>query len=662
MIVRRGSRSVWLGSSFLLLAAIALVADEPRLWRDLPAASGQGRQAAILTASNQIFVASQPLPGEGLYALSRRLCGGEACASELRKENGGSTRLLAGRWYRLALSQLEPALRRRALAALFPRDRPEASGWRHRVATFKGFPDDTLWRIAERFTGRGHNYRQIREANGLVDDTVYPGQEIVIPEPLLLAAFRTEVAALPAAPAAPVAEAAEVEEVVDDEELAQAPTLDAPAGPLPAMAKPAIEIPNLLGVDPGSAEQAATEPPPSVVVRAVDARAESYGLSYGSDAQGEYALYRLKRKEALYSSVVVRFTGRIYAADVNALAAEIAARSGVTDVTDMPIGYPVKIPFEVLQPEFLPLDHPRRREFEESQQASAQFSNPVRSLDLSGITDNLDAGHGGRDAGATKSGVWESTYVYDVMVRLKRYLEENTSAEVLTTTRDGGEFRITERDVLPFSQGHHVLTTPPYSLLEDSRVGVNLRWYLANSQYRRALSKGGKPEHVVFLSIHADSLHPSLRGAMAYIPDARLREGSFEKSGPAYATRREVQERPRVAYSWQHRVKSEGLSRQLALQVIESFRTHHLPVHPEQPVRQKIYRGRRPWVPAVLRYNEVPAGLLLEIGNLANEHDRKAISSREFRERVAVAIGEGIRAYYATTGRGAGVAVAAKAK
>ena len=88
-------------------------------------------------------------------------------------------------------------------------------------------------------------------------------------------------------------------------------------------------------------------------------------------------------------------------------------------------------------------------------------------------------------------------------------------------------------------------TTPKY-LLDDAIVGVNLRWYLANSIFRRAM-KGGVPrEKVVFLSIHADSLHPSLRGAMAYIPGASFVTGSYQKKGEIYLARAEVREQPRV--------------------------------------------------------------------------------------------------------------------
>ena len=40
---------------------------------------------------------------------------------------------------------------------------------------------------------------------------------------------------------------------------------------------------------------------------------------------------------------VVRFTGQLHAADVNATASELARRSGVDDVTKMPVGSPVRI-------------------------------------------------------------------------------------------------------------------------------------------------------------------------------------------------------------------------------------------------------------------------------------------------------------------------------
>jgi N-acetylmuramoyl-L-alanine amidase len=368
-------------------------------------------------------------------------------------------------------------------------------------------------------------------------------------------------------------------------------------------------------------------------------------LQYHDDASAPYATYRLQPGEALYSSVVVRFTGRVFAEDVNALAAEIALASGIADVTDIPIGYQVRIPYELLLPEFLPAGHPRRLEYEAGLTDSNRFTNPLHASGLRGITVVLDAGHGGTDVGATMGGVWESLYVYDIMVRVKQLLERDTAARVVPTVRDGSGYVVPATDVLPFSRAHQVLTTPPYPIA-DARVGVNLRWYLANSLHRQAAVANADSRKLVFLSIHADSLHPSLRGAMAYIPAAALTAGRFSRSGEVYDARLEVREQREVELSWRQRVESEGLSRQLAEHTIAAFRARNLPVHPFKPVRERIIRKRAEFVPAVLRYNTIPAKLLLEVCNLANDADRKLIQTREFRQRVAEAIVAGIREYF----------------
>jgi N-acetylmuramoyl-L-alanine amidase len=63
-------------------------------------------------------------------------------------------------------------------------------------------------------------------------------------------------------------------------------------------------------------------------------------------------------------------------------------------------------------------------------------------------------------------------------------------------------------------------------------------------------------------------------------------------------------------------------------------------------VREKIVRNRSEYVPAVLRYNAVPAKVLLEICNLANQKDRSLLQTREFRQRIAEAMVEAILRYY----------------
>lgn len=370
-------------------------------------------------------------------------------------------------------------------------------------------------------------------------------------------------------------------------------------------------------------------------------------VEYERDGTDEYAVYRLKRGEALYSSVVVRFTGATFAEDVKTLSREIAELNAIADVTDIPVGRPIRIPFDLLLPEYLPVDHPRRVEYDKDRTESDKYSNPVRASRLEGITVILDAGHGGQDPGSSPGGVWESVYVYDIMLRAKKLLETTTSALVVPTTRDGNGFEPADRDVLPLSRRHAVLTTPPYPIA-DAKVATNLRWYLANSRHRAAVRASGDGAKTVFVSIHADSLHPSHRGVMIYVPATSLTEGEYGKSDSVYAARKEVKEKPRVSFTWKERTRSEGLSRQLANELLQSFRHHGVAIHREKPIRDRVIRCRRcrPWVPAVVRYNAVPAKLLLEVCNLNNSEDRRLLQTRAFRQKVAAAIVDGLLEYY----------------
>ena len=81
-------------------------------------------------------------------------------------------------------------------------------------------------------------------------------------------------------------------------------------------------------------------------------------------------------------------------------------------------------------------------------------------------------------------------------------------------------------------------------------------------------------------------------------------------------------------------------------------------VHPDKPVRGKIIRGRRQYVPAVIRFNAIPSKVLVEVCNLANSEDRKLIQTKEFRQRVAESIVQGILGYYGQAAGGADLLVA----
>lgn len=151
-----------------------------------------------------------------------------------------------------------------------------------------------------------------------------------------------------------------------------------------------------------------------------------------------------------------------------------------------------------------------------------------------------------------------------------------------------------------------------------------------------------------------------MRGAMGYIPATSLRTGEFGRSTTVYTSRKEVRERPRVSFSWKERTRSEGLSRQLASKLMASFSRHSLPVAPEKPIRDRVIRSRRwVYVPAVLRYNSVPAKVLFEVANMNNADDRRQLQTRAYRQRMAEALVEGILDYYGQAPSGSSTRVAA---
>ena len=390
-------------------------------------------------------------------------------------------------------------------------------------------------------------------------------------------------------------------------------------------------------------------------------RSDDGALEYGSDARGPYAAYRLKTGEALYSAVVVRFTGRTAGEDVRAIAGKLVTRSEIRDAHDIPVGFEIKIPLDLLEPRYLPKTHPRRVEAEERLAALDRelARRPVSGsgTGLEGVVVILDPGHGGRDLGTMNNGIWEHDYVYDVACRLKHILETETAARVVMTLEDKQTGCVPSRDdKLVANQQGTVLTSPVFLAKEEgeAKIGVNLRWYLANSVYRKAIKNGTKAERVVFLSLHADSRHPGLRGLMVYVPGAGYRTKTYGSTSKTYAKYREVKEKPTIRFSKQQRVRSEAISRKLADEIVESFKKSGLPVQPYEPVRNKIIRGKSRWVPAVLRGNAVPTKVLVEMLNLSNRDDARLLAAARRREQLARAIHLSLFRYFGE--RPAGVA------
>ncbi len=550
-----------------------------------------------------------PKPGEGFSGIAQRFCGNSGLARELAKENPHLPRPLSGIRVRIPWRLVAGKVRVEVFRAFFPKDRRVPGGFEHEVvAPWDGEPE-SWWELAQWFCGDGSLYGELMKANPSVPLFPPVGSRVVIPERLLVAELR----ALSPLPPTPTPARGPVP--------TPAPT---PSRPSPT-ATPAPS-PSPVPGGPGHEEPPKKPEPPSGVP-----------LEY----QDGYAVYRLAPGEALYSAVVVRFTGLLHAADVNATALKLAELSGISDVTAIPVGYPIRIPLDLLLPEYLPLDHPRRKEWERERQELASIRRVIRAANLDGIHIILDAGHGGGDTGAIANGVWEATYTYDVMARLKTVLERDTKATVwLVVSDEGLGDDPPAKNELPPTRKQRLLTTPAYDL-SDSATGVHLRWVLTNALVAKLEKQGVAPEQMVFVSIHADSLHPAVRGLMVYVPGRRFRPE--EARAPAYLPKvRELADGGRVRFPRGFAARSEALSTQLAETLVRVARRFGLPVHPFDPVRAHVVRGGRAWVPAVLRFSRVPTAVLVEIVNLNNAEDRELLLSWQFREKLAHALAAGL--------------------
>jgi N-acetylmuramoyl-L-alanine amidase len=489
-------------------------------------------------------------------------------------------------------------VRRQMLLALFPRDMVDESGWWHTPSPRMPESRQFMQTFCGWLTGNPSNADAITaKSAGYV-----PGQQILIPAKLLLPEFRKK-------SAPPISR----------------PPSEEPSGP--------------------SAHGNGEEHP-------VDPEQFAGELTYGKDDRGEYALYLLKPGEALYSAVVVRFTDIGDNDDIKHACDVIQKRSGIRDVTDMKSGQKIYIPLEMLSDRYTPKGSATRQEFEQTiEEAKRLRKSQVRSRDLEGVVVVVDPGHGGRDHGAQNAarGLYEDEINYDIACRVKKLLETQTRAKVYMTLRDPNQgFEPSNCSVFSADKDEEVLTTPPYPN-EDSKISANLRWYLANSIYRRENKKGIDARKMVFTSFHTDALYnSSMRGAMIYIPGANYRRASEQPEGVVYARYEEVRERRTSASSDSERRRDEAMSRNLAEDVMETFGKMHVRRHMEGDwIRNKIRQdGGRTYLPAVLRNTLIPTKILIESANMTNETDCQRLADPQWRQSVAEAYVQALKKYF----------------
>lgn len=483
-------------------------------------------------------------------------------------------------------NDLSPDGKRWALIALFPKDQWD----RDRVTHVVAYPAlESVWLISALFTGHGQNYDKLMAANPGLPEKLVAGDAWAIPPELLVKELGGRGSGRP--------DRSQPEDQLDDE-----------------------------------------------------ARTTAYRalLSFERDAQGAYAAYHMRKGEALYSSVVLRYTDRVDPKEVTDLALAVARRSGITDIRGIQPGQLVKIPMDSLADPFQPEG---TKGLAEEQEVRAEVRRTARvdaGPRLKGVRIVLDAGHGGVDKGAMANGLWESDFVYDITMRVYRLLQEETDATVSSTIRYPGiGFDARDRIRRPTPEAD-VLTSPPFAIDGEGphATSVHLRWVLANDQFQKFQGTRGDARKTLFISFHADSLHPSARGTMVYVPGATQVPDRFYLPPGRTGGVKEARTASMVRFSGREKLMGEARSRQFAEALLRALTGEEVPIHTDRAIRNVIHRNGGSWIPAVLRYNEASAKVLIETANLTNPGDAKNLQDPEFRQRFAEGVVRAIRVYF----------------
>ena len=392
-----------------------------------------------------------------------------------------------------------------------------------------------------------------------------------------------------------------------------------------------------------------------------------------------YAHYQMKPGETLYSSVVIRFTGRLLNDEVNQVANKLLKLNNISDAKLIQSRQKIRIPLEWLSEEFLvsqtndvfsrktsvkktkkkktkkirsskvAVSKKKHKQGKSIQKAVAQKTKSKRKKNVHKIHVILDSGHGGRDPGASagsrknKDIIYEDEVVYDISKRMSKLFKKQ-GIIVHPTLADPNQKQPIRYLSRSNDRDEHLLVTPRY-LTRNARIGVNMRVYLVNHIFKQLRKKKVPSENILFISLHGDALHSSLSGAMVYFPDSRLRRGRFNLSSKIYRKRKEYS--TKLTFNPRDNKYSEKLSKSFGKVIINQFRKLNLRTHRvSSAVRGYLYRKGKKTLPAVLRYSKVPTSVLVEIANLNNRLDRRDLLKSKTRQQIAKAITNSVTAHF----------------
>jgi len=160
------------------------------------------------------------------------------------------------------------------------------------------------------------------------------------------------------------------------------------------------------------------------------------------------------------------------------------------------------------------------------------------------------------------------------------------------------------------------------------------------------ISNKGDDKKTLFISFHADSLHPSASGTMVYVPGSSGVPDRFQIRGLKGVQVNELPKYGSVTFTPQERFLGEVRSRQFSEILIKNLAQNQLPIHQNRAIRNIIQREGTAFVPAVIRYNKSSTKVLIEVANLNNPVDAENLSDPEFRSRFAESVCQAIKAYF----------------
>jgi len=202
----------WWVCAVLFAAAVVDAAPAPKL---IATAQITSELRASLTAEYTIDVSVMPHDGDAWTRLAKRVTGDAANWRAIAALN--SDKLTTDVAVRIPFALLRAELQRQIITTLFPKDSLTPAGWKHVATGPAGVESESLWSIAEWFTGRGENYTAIRSANPSQTLWTHPGDVVLIPKQLLSAAFGGEGEELNAS-----SKTAEVRKSEDDHRVSRA--------------------------------------------------------------------------------------------------------------------------------------------------------------------------------------------------------------------------------------------------------------------------------------------------------------------------------------------------------------------------------------------------------------------------------------------------------